>query len=93
MFAKKLPFSYFESSSLTSHALVKGNEDAGYEGEEILVKYFRWSRARGGRTQRKDNKIRRIRLLLYLLKFEDALRDLGLCVHPHILQAAPKTRL
>ena len=93
MFSKELPFSNLESSSLTAHTFVKGNEDAGYEGEEVLVKYFGWSLTRGGRTQRNRTKIRRIRLLLYLLKFEDALRDLGLCVHPHILHAAPKILL
>ena len=50
MFFKEIPISHLESSSLDAHALVKGNEDAGYEGEEILVKYFRWSLTRGGRT-------------------------------------------
>ena len=38
MFSKELPFSNLESSSLTAHAFVKGNEDAGYECEEVLVK-------------------------------------------------------
>ena len=50
MFSKEIPISHLESSSLNVHALVKGNEDAGYEGEEILVKNFRWSLTRGGRT-------------------------------------------
>ena len=50
MFSKEIPISHLESSSLNVHALVKGNEDAGYEGEEILVKYFRWSLTIGGRT-------------------------------------------
>ena len=51
MFSKEIPISHLESSSLNAHALdTRVRWVRGYEGEEILVKYFRWSLTRGGRT-------------------------------------------
>ena len=47
--SKMVPISYLESSSLTAHAgltrqaLVKGNEDAGYEGEMVHKRVKSWT--------------------------------------------------
>ena len=52
-FSKEIPISHLES--LNAHALVKGNEGAGYEAEEILVKHFRWSLTRSHTKEGQQN--------------------------------------